>query len=69
MKKILIIVFVISLLMYHGCVVKTEKGYEAHLWGQLHDGKISQQEFERLKKENSYFKHFFNFREVIKAVD
>jgi hypothetical protein len=69
MKKVIIIIFVISLLMYHGCVVKTESIYNARLWGQLQDGKIPQQEYERLKEENSYFKHFFNFSEVLKAVD
>lgn len=69
MKKILVIVFVIALFMYHGCVIKTERKYEAVLWGQLQDGKVSQHEYERLKKENSYFKHFFNFSEVLKTAD
>ncbi len=69
MKKTLIIVFIISLLMYHGCVIKTERVHDARLRGQLQDGKISQQEYERLKRESSYFKHFFNFTEVLKAVD
>lgn len=68
-KKIIIVIFILLLLMYHGCVIKTERMYEVHLRIQLQDAKISQQEYGRLKKENSYLKHFFNPQEVFKAVD
>lgn len=69
MKKIIIIILIILLLMYHAGVIKTERKYDARLWQQLQDGKISQQEYDRLKEENSYFKHFFNPQEVFKAAD
>jgi hypothetical protein len=53
--------------MYHGCVIKAEKNYEARLYGQWKDGKISKEEYQRLKTENSYFKHAFNLKEVFSA--
>ena len=69
MKKAIVVIFVILLLMYHGCVIKTERIFDGRIQRQLQDGKISQQEYERLKKENNYFNSFFNFSEVLKAAD
>jgi len=66
-RKIILVIFIIGLLMYHGCVIKAEKNYEARLYGQWKDGKISKEEYQRLKTENSYFKHAFNLKEVFSA--
>lgn len=67
MGKAIFIIIIISLLMYHGCVIKAEKNYEVRIYGQWQNGKISKEEYQRLKRENNYFKYAFNLKEVFSA--
>ena len=68
-QKVIFVICVLVLLGYHGCVIKAERNYDGRLWGQWKDGKISQQEYERLKKENTYFRRAFKLKEVLTAGD
>ena len=67
LKWILIVGFV--LMAYSASVVRAQRGYQARLWGQRKDGKISQQRYYQLLSEDNYFKHAFNLKEILNSLD
>lgn len=64
-RYLLILVVPIFIIVYHGLTVKAQKVRAVRFSMDYQEGKISQQEYERLNRENSYFKAFLNPKEVL----
>ena len=68
-KNLLLILLVIMLLSYHGCVIKAKRNQEARLYGRYKDGQITEEEYIKGEEEITYFSTFFNLKETLKAFD
>ena len=63
----LLVICIFSFFLYHGCVVKTQRGQEAKFKAKYKLGEISRKEFENFWEQDTYWRTFFNFEEVLKA--
>lgn len=68
-KNLFIIIGILIILGYHGCVVKAEKIKELRLKTKYENGEISQQGYEREKEKINYFSTFLDFKQTLKAID
>ena len=68
-KTFLLILLLVVLVFYHGCVVNAERNQEARLYGQYKDGVVTEQEYKKEKEKITYFSTFFNFKESLTAFD
>lgn len=64
-RNILIMVLVTVAIVYHGQTIKAQKVNAIRLRSQLQEGKISKEQYEHLKQQNTYFKKFFNPKDVL----
>jgi hypothetical protein len=63
-RNILIIISVIVVIVYHGQTIKAQRVKDARLRYKLQEGKITKEQYEQLKQQNTYFKAFLNPKEV-----
>lgn len=64
-KNIFIVILVIVASVYHGQTIKAQRINDVRLWNKLQEGKITKEQYDQLKQQNTYFKTFFNPRNVL----
>ncbi|MBU1999325.1 MAG: hypothetical protein ABIG46_04995 [Candidatus Omnitrophota bacterium] len=64
-RNILIIILVIIAIVYHGQTIKAQRVKDVRLRYKLQEGKITKDQYEQFKQQNTYLNTFLNPKEVL----
>mgnify|MGYP001183546279 CR=1 FL=1 len=66
-RNIFVAILVLVAIVYHGQTIKAQKVNDVRIRSQLQEGKITKEQYEQLKQQNTYFKTFLNPKEVLRV--
>jgi len=64
-RNIFIVILVIVAIVYHGQTIKAQKAKDVRLRYELQEGKITKEQYEQVKQQNTYLQTFLNPKEVL----